>query len=321
MAQVTITIPNSSWTASTNFVTWDPPNNARVSMGSSLSVDGNTNIFFARMQLPRTSQNANIQLATGTEGESLAGPDFSTRMELIGTIQFTASNGDSVTITGINDSTEPYSWLPSNIGEVNTFANTLAGLTNRSLTVTFDDDPPFVRARQVIQIPGANYSVFLQNSVRLKEWVFTSGAPQLVSAFQPGNEARHFDRLRFIPDGRILLSFGSMPNEGGTIGGKDLSGRFEFGGGFIISFGSTVHTFLLDSADVDEPYVWTPDNSADVIATYNALPNAGNQAATLTLFNYFPLIPTMKFNGVSVGAWKFNGTEISAAKFNGTVLQ
>ena len=46
----------------------------------------------------------------------------------------------ALTVTGISDSTEPYSWSPINSAEVVAFANHVAGLTDRSLTVTFNDN-------------------------------------------------------------------------------------------------------------------------------------------------------------------------------------
>ena len=61
-------------------------------------------------------------------------------MEQNGTIKLTASNGDTLTLTGISDATEPYQWSPSNIAAVRTFATTLNGLTDRSLTVVFNDN-------------------------------------------------------------------------------------------------------------------------------------------------------------------------------------
>ena len=49
---------------------------------------------------------------------SLAGDDFSDEMEEEGQIIFVAADGQSVTVEGIGDSSEPYSWRPSNNSEV-----------------------------------------------------------------------------------------------------------------------------------------------------------------------------------------------------------
>ena len=51
-----------------------------------------------------------------------------------------ASNAASLTLMGISDSTEPYSWLPTNAVQVQAFRTVLLGLANRSLAVTFNDN-------------------------------------------------------------------------------------------------------------------------------------------------------------------------------------
>ena len=66
-------------------------------------------------------------------------------METAGTVTVMASDGSTLTVTGISDSTEPYNWIPTNITDVIAFADALAGLADRSLTVTFNDnanEPP-----------------------------------------------------------------------------------------------------------------------------------------------------------------------------------
>ena len=68
-------------------------------------------------------------------------------MEMNGTITFTASDGDKVSVTGISDSIEPYLWTPTNSSDVAAFAEHVAGLADRSLTVTFDDN-------QAVEVPA-----------------------------------------------------------------------------------------------------------------------------------------------------------------------
>ena len=143
MASVTITIPNSDWSDSSISVDWNPPNASHITLGSTLSVGGSTELFLGRFILPRIpSSTIGIQLSDGSGGsEAGLGPEFSDQMENSGTITIVASNSDSLTVTGISDSSEPYVWTPSNIADVNTFANTLQGLADQSLTVTFNDSP------------------------------------------------------------------------------------------------------------------------------------------------------------------------------------
>lgn len=141
MAQVTITIPNSDWRNDVNNVIWQPSDSADwIDLGVSLSSDSN-NRYLIRLDIPITRvANFGIVLADSLTDMTIAGDDFSAAMENDGTITLTASNSDSVEITGISDDeTEPYFWKPSNIAAINTFAHTLAGLSDRSLTVVFDD--------------------------------------------------------------------------------------------------------------------------------------------------------------------------------------
>lgn len=148
MASVTITIPNSDWASGGNRNQWTPPNAEHISLGTSLSEDGITELFLGYFAIPRTNVTFTIHLSDGISSEVDAGPDFSTQMENSGTITIIASDSSTVTITGIADSAEPYSWIPSNIAAINTFAIGHNGLSDRSITVTFNDNaeiaPSFV---------------------------------------------------------------------------------------------------------------------------------------------------------------------------------
>lgn len=141
MASVTIVIPNSNWSVADTHVAWIPPDTDHIDLGVTLSTDGATALYLGRLNLPRSSgQNMTVRLSGGGgQSEDLPGPEFSNTMETSGTITFIASNGASLTVTGISDSSEPYSWMPSNFATVTAFANTVAGLTDYSLTVTFYD--------------------------------------------------------------------------------------------------------------------------------------------------------------------------------------
>ena len=61
-------------------------------------------------------------------------------MEASGTITFVASSNDTLVITGISDSTEPYAWTPANSTDAAAFYALFGGLTDKSLTVTFNDN-------------------------------------------------------------------------------------------------------------------------------------------------------------------------------------
>ena len=142
MASVTITIPNSSWSQNSNMTSWNPPNNEHISLGTTLSVDGATALFLGSFKFPRTlTNNFTLALSDGQGGtEDNPQPEFSNQMEMFGTIHCVTSDSTELTITGISDSTEPYNWIPSNVADVITFGDHIWGLTDRSLTVTINDE-------------------------------------------------------------------------------------------------------------------------------------------------------------------------------------
>ena len=145
MASATTTISNTGWTQNVFRIQRDGSTNDYGDLGTVLSADGSTELFLADLYLPLQSftvTTITLRLASSQTDSNpdAIGPDFSDAMEASGTMTLTASNGDSVTIPfSGTDPVEPYSWEPTNLAEVNTFANTLAGLADRSLTVVFDD--------------------------------------------------------------------------------------------------------------------------------------------------------------------------------------
>ena len=196
MAEVTITIPDSDWSDSSISIDWNPSNNAHITLGSTLSVGGSTELFLGRFILPRIpSSTIGIQLSDGTGGsEAGLGPEFSDQMENSGTITILASNGDSLTVTGISDSSEPYVWNPSNIADVNTFANTLQGLADQSLTVTFNDNA-VVNTAEVIAAAA-------------------SGVPTVAAQVRTSLALTLADIA--IPDGRVLVGTASLIGVGAS---------------------------------------------------------------------------------------------------------
>ena len=145
MASVTVTIPSSPSEIGSAAIGWQSvsgSSNLGISLGSSLSASGNE-IFLGRLSLLFSGSGNTIFLRLALDATSdplLTGPDFSDQMEASGTIRIVASNGSEVTVLGILDATEPYIWEPSNAADVRSFANTVRGLTNRSLVLTFNDN-------------------------------------------------------------------------------------------------------------------------------------------------------------------------------------
>ena len=142
---VTVTLPGSRFFDTGSEAGWQFPNNTRINLGTSLAAPGTSAMFLQRFTIIRTGGDAgfvNIWLALSqTASGGTAGPEFSDQMEGSGAIILTASNGTSITIAGISDSTEPYRWRPSNGAALVTFINTVRGLSNKAVTLTFNDDP------------------------------------------------------------------------------------------------------------------------------------------------------------------------------------
>ena len=141
MATVTVTIPNTDWDVFLmTRIRWNPSSSGYINLGATLAAVHNTNLYFAFLTLASFNGMVDLYLSDGSSDHRLElGPEFSTQMEDHGTITLVASNGDSLVLTGISDSSEPYIWIPSNAAAVMTFAGTLTGLSDRSLTVTFYD--------------------------------------------------------------------------------------------------------------------------------------------------------------------------------------
>lgn len=143
MAQVTVTLPTSRWIDFTTNRGWTFPEQTYLDLGTSLSTDGATTILLARVDHLLSVNPTQFRVSTAAAqnaAQSTPGPDFSSQMESSGTITLVASNGDSVAVTGIGDATEPYQWTPSNIAAIDTFFDTVAGLTDKSAMATFNDN-------------------------------------------------------------------------------------------------------------------------------------------------------------------------------------
>ena len=142
----TVTLPSGQISIQTAVIGW-AESGANLDLGASLSVDGATSLYFQRFFLVRENRGAGtgrveLQLnATESGVDQVGGPEFSDQMEQNGTITIVASDGETVVITGISDATEPYQWIPSNAAAVAAFAEHVVGLADRTLTITFNDNP------------------------------------------------------------------------------------------------------------------------------------------------------------------------------------
>ena len=141
---VTVTLPHSESQVLGNGMEWLQigTSYAFPNLGSGLAA-GADDIYLGRLVLRSTDGRISLQLApTASMHPGFAGDEFSDQMEQNGSITFEASDGESVTVTGISDSTEPYNWIPSNAAALGVLVNHIRNdLTDRTLIVTFNDNP------------------------------------------------------------------------------------------------------------------------------------------------------------------------------------
>ena len=144
MAEVTVTLPDSEYeNFPGNYVDWQLLS-GRPSLGMTLSEDSAAELYLGQVRL-FDSGVVGLNIEDSSSGGFSGSDDLSTQMEQNGTITFTASDGETLVVTGISDSTDPYSWTPTNSAEVIAFANHIRGLFSagqRGLTVTFNDNVP-----------------------------------------------------------------------------------------------------------------------------------------------------------------------------------
>lgn len=181
MARVTANIPDSGWVVNPAFAQWSGASVADyIALGTELSTDGSSELYLGRILINRGSNtHFMVYLSDGVAGFSAAGPEFSDAMKSDGTITMVASNGASVTISGIGDNTEPYSWFPSNLAAVAAFGNIVAGLADQSLMVTFDDhqnEPPMVSVSADVMAVGIQGIVNLEGEASDPEGDFITYA-------------------------------------------------------------------------------------------------------------------------------------------------
>lgn len=151
MTQATITLPNSAYTGDTTIARWAPSVGSYPSLGTNLSLNSAEIFlkqFFMRQGVPFLGQfGFDIAASQAEAPVANVRRDFTDQMEMHGIITCVASDGETLVVTDINDSEEPYIWTPPNSTEVIAFANHVhdLGAGNRSLTITFNDNARQVR--------------------------------------------------------------------------------------------------------------------------------------------------------------------------------
>lgn len=88
-----------------------------------------------------------------------------------------------------------------------------------------------------------------------------------------------------------VFSNGSVSIEVGP-GEEDFSDAVEVFGTFELSANGATLNYALAGADLTEPYAWTPDNSSEVIAFYNAI-TANARSGVFTINDNALVAPTI----------------------------
>ena len=140
---------------------------------------------------------------------------------------------------------------------------------------------------QTITLPS---SAFTRNEFG-NRWAFSTTSrttnPSIIQALRPNATEVYFHSLYIWKDGRVQLEFNYDLSVGDSR--ADLTTTFEATGGFTLTAGNNTLVVALNGADTSEPYLWTPSNSDDVTAFYNAVTTATE--ATLVLTDNIMAVP------------------------------
>lgn len=176
MASVTSTLPSVAGSVQNQDFEYNFALNDRILLGSTLSASGN-DVFFSFFRLPGTGSSlVHLSLETSQVSSGVRA-DLTSTFEDEGFIRLVASDGTSVVMnapnhedstTSLSDSSEPYVWRINNVVDVRSFTVNLAGLTDKTLVVTFDDNqnnPPVVTIQADESVVNAGGSVALSGTV------------------------------------------------------------------------------------------------------------------------------------------------------------
>ena len=121
----------------------------------------------------------------------------------------------------------------------------------------------------------------------------------------------------FFADGTPQEVFGIRINSSGRIaiilggtGSEDLTNAIESSGEFVFTASNGASVTVIGITDMTEPYAWTPSNSAEVIAFYNAIDGLSNQTLTFRIDDdpvvpVVPTIPTLSFPSTGITSSSF----------------
>ena len=126
-----VTVPLAGVSVFTNYIRWSD----NQSLGSAFSADGGSQTLNL-VDLNNASPSGNVVINLTTTNDR-----FTAAFEASGRIIFEASDGETLEVTiGNADTSEPYSWVPSNSLEVVAFVLHVKGLVDQDATLTLTDE-------------------------------------------------------------------------------------------------------------------------------------------------------------------------------------
>ena len=137
-------------------------------------------------------------------------------------------------------------------------------------------------AEQTLNLPASSYI----SIATFVTWSFSGTDRPLIDASLTSGNTRYFSQIVLLSNGRVQLTVSSSQDESASDTGDDLSDAFEANGGLTLTVTSPSISLTvdLDGSDMEEPYLWSPTNSSEVITAYNALKATSTApSAVLTL--------------------------------------
>ena len=247
------------------------------------------------------------------DGGHIRGPEFTDDFEESGI--FTLTSGDNcLAITGIPDTEEPYVWTPSNTAEVRAFVTAVLAmpLARRTGTLTLSlpsapagpdvpDTPtvPTNRDTGAVTTSTGDTSQTIdlgrvsESGRAAWERQFSSAVGPIDPRFVKNGEVAYLARFIFASEINaseipLQIELTGSRADGGHIRGPEFTDEFEARGTFTLTAGDNslvIALAITGIPDTEEPYVWTPSNTAEVrafVTAVLAMPLAA-RTGTLTL--------------------------------------
>ena len=260
MATVTVNLGTYSFDGVT--VTWL---GGGASFGDTFSASGSAQTLH-QFTLTRSGTNAGRVILSIIDFID----DFTLAFEAVGRIIATASDGETLEVRIANaDTGEPYTWVPANSAEVIAFVDHVSGLSDTTATLTLTDEDLGLTSVTF------NMSGFFDNSLGfVMGW---GGEISLGTTFSVDGSDQMMTDLG-------LFYGGDFPGHMNVNTSVDFTDSFEAIGAitFTASDGEQL-TIYIANEDMDETYVWTPENSAEVVTFANHARGLADTSATITL--------------------------------------